>query len=242
MKFEEYSIPMLLVFIFNFLFFYRRYPILFGVVRLNKPFLLIFCRNPHLDKCIHSITNFLSYLIPFLIASSLIYGSFTLSEHYILRYFESGGNLFYKTNDYIINNKEIKLDLKQSSIEHINNFPSHKNFDYIISKNDKYLTIIYDKKNMFGTIDLLATLDDLMMTKIIKNIQQNKSTILVDSENFSVDSSKGIRGSHPLLNNDVYVSYANLARKVRLSTLSYYVNDNCKLISGNFGWYIYECN
>jgi hypothetical protein len=148
--------------------------------------------------------------------------------------------IFFNADVYKVNQREIGLNMSASNMTQLKNFPVNSSFDYLISKNDQFILFLYDKKNNFGNVDFLISLDENLLKKTQEKIMQSKTTILLDNSNFDVDGHFGIlRDSYRM--DAKNVSYLNYKNKIRLYHLSDFVRKNCVNLSDIAGWSSYRC-
>jgi hypothetical protein len=231
-KFIEYSVPMLLVFfvvIFN----------LHNVYFLNKFNLLkSYCGGLYIKK----LSN-ISYLV-FIILLTLFFIK-TINKtpaDWILRTIDSSGESFYSSQNFLINDRSINANFSPELYTHLKNFPNNITYDYIISRNDKYILFLYDRTNNLGNIDLLASINDQMVEDYFKRIKLNKSIIILDENNFYIDALSEFKANHPVLGNSVSVSYLQLKKQFYLLRLSRLVKSECVMIGAEGKWGVYDCS
>jgi hypothetical protein len=110
----------------------------------------------------------------------------------------------------------------------------------LISKNDKFILFLYDRKNNFGTVDLVPTLDEKQYLLIKEKILHTNANFMLDKSNLALDGRFGIlRDSKAVDAKSVsYLSYKN---KLRLYYLTDLIRLNCKNTYQSDRWETYHC-
>lgn len=185
-----------------------------------------------------------------LTALGVIQGAIGLSNNYPhesqLFTHDYSGNKYFSWKSYLVNSRVINIDASDEFIDHLEKFPGHVKTDYLISPYDKHILFLYDRRNGFGNVDFVASLDsqarlDGFITLLSK---PNRSfSVLVDMTLVDFKDVPGLyMGSQPL--GGLFLS-SNLYRKARLraSRIASFVLAECvenvDLRAGNWG--IFKC-
>ena len=238
LKWLEYSIPMLGVLVFNIFFLLKSIRIETNISFHTDN---VFLKNMSQYMVANRASIYAVLLIIVMLYASM--NIFTLintkNRSYHLNLFLNQ-QIFFNANVYKVNQREIGLNMSASNMTQLKNFPVNTPFDYLISKNDQFILFLYDKKNNFGNVDFLISLDENLLKKTQEKIMQSKTTILLDNSNFDVDGHFGIlRDSYRM--DAKNVSYLNYKNKIRLYHLSDFVRKNCVNLSDIAGWSSYRC-
>jgi len=148
--------------------------------------------------------------------------------------------IFFNAEIFNINGREIGLNMSEDNIQQLSQFPKDLKYDYLISKNDKFILFLYDRKNNFGTVDLLPTLDEKQYLLIKEKILHTNSNFMLDKSNLALDGRFGILRDSKVLDakNVSYLSYKN---KLRLYYLTDLIRFNCKNTYQSDRWETYHC-
>ncbi|MDP3122724.1 hypothetical protein [Polynucleobacter sp.] len=170
-------------------------------------------------------------------------------ESPITTMFGSDNNIFFKTDDFIINNKKISANISSDLAGHLGAYPLENNQNFIVSNFDKYILFLYDVKNNFGFIDLRTQLvSDMEMDKIISAIKNNGGTFVVDHKNLQINLGFGpkISGDRKLIEGDgkYFLGPYNFAKtQLRMAKISEYIYQHCNKNDqqSNTQWSVFSC-
>ena len=185
-----------------------------------------------------------------LAALGVIQGAIGLSNNYPhgaqLFTRDYSGNKYFSWQSYSVNGRVINIDASDEFIDHLENFPGHVKTDYLLSPYDKHILFLYDRRNGFGNVDFVASLDSQARLDGLIGVlsKPNRSfSVLVDMTLVDFKDVPGIYvGDQPL--GPLFLS-SNIYRKARLraSRIASFVSAECvedvNLRSGNWG--VFKC-
>jgi hypothetical protein len=237
-KWLEYSLPMLAVLMYNIIFLIRSVRIRTNIdVQTENQFLL---------KTYRFVYNNFSTMISLLCLGLILFASINLyklintpPKYFHLRMFDNH-QIFFNAEIFNINGREIGLNMSEDNIQQLSQFPKDLKYDYLISKNDKFILFLYDRKNNFGTVDLVPTLDEKQYIYLKEKILKSNANFMLDTSNFEIDGRFGILRDSKVLDakNVSYLSYKN---KIRLYYLSDLIRNHCESTHRLDGWETYHC-
>lgn len=159
-----------------------------------------------------------------------------------LRTHDSRGVPYFSYGSHEIGGRHIEAHLSDETVLHLAEFPRDAKSDFVVSPYDKYILMLYDRVNGFGTADLLATLgSNQTQAEVVQTIMSQGATVILDSTALEVNPRLGVKTSHSVLGTSANGSLFHLKTQLRAQSIATTLMESCVCVSTQGRWRVLEC-